>query len=190
MLDGQEKITDESLILDAINGKASAFGLLYNKYNVQIYRFIYLKVSHREEAEDLTHQVFLNAWQNIKNYRFKGFPFSSWLYQIARNQVIDHYRTKKDVSDIENIEEPETLGSSLSEKLDLDMEIEIVKKAIPKLKPEQQDIIILRFVDDLSPKEVSIALKRPESTIRVLQHRAIKNLQKIINKSNTNQNNK
>ncbi len=188
MLDGQEKLDEKAIILDAINGKASAFGLLYDKYNEQIYRFIYLKVSHREEAEDLAHQVFLNAWQNIKNYKFKGFPFSSWLYQIARNQVIDHYRTKKDVFDIENIEEPATPGNSLSDKLELDMEIEIVKKAILKLRQEQQDIIILRFVDDLSPKEVAIALKRPESTVRVIQHRAIKNLQKIINESNDNQN--
>ncbi len=184
MLDGQEKLDEKAIILGAIDGKASAFGLLYDKYNGQIYRFIYLKVSHREEAEDLTHQVFLSAWQNIKNYKFKGFPFSSWLYQIARNQIIDHYRTKKAVSDIENIEEPEMPESSLSEKLDVDMEMEAVKKAILKLSQEQQDIIILRFVDDLSPKEVSIALKRPESTVRVIQHRAIKNLQKIINKSN------
>jgi len=178
MLDGEEKL----IILDAIGGKASAFGLLYDKYNGQIYRFIYLKVSHREEAEDLTHQVFMNAWQNIKSYKIQGFPFSSWLYQIARNQVIDHYRTKKETLDIENVEEPMTVGTSLDEKLHLNMEIDLVKNAISKLTQEQQDVIILRFIDDLSPKETAAALKKPESTIRVLQHRAIKNLQKILQK--------
>lgn len=178
MLDGEEKL----IILDAIGGKASAFGLLYDKYNGQIYRFIYLKVSHREEAEDLTHQVFLNAWQNIKGYKIQGFPFSSWLYQIARNQVIDHYRTKKETIDLENMEEPAISAITLDEKLGLDMEINLVKSAISKLTQEQQDVIILRFIDDLSPKEVAIALNKPESTIRVLQHRAIKNLQKILQK--------
>lgn len=176
MLDGEEKI----IILDAIGGKASAFGLLYDKYNDQIYRFVYLKVSHREEAEDLTHQVFLNAWQNIKSYKIQGFPFSSWLYQIARNQVIDHYRTKKETIDLENIEEPVSSENSLSDNISLNMEMEMIKKAISKLKPEQQDVLILRFIQDLSPKETAATLGKMESTVRVLQHRAIKNLQKIL----------
>ena len=176
MLDGEEK-----LIMDAIQGEASAFGLIYDHYQPKIYRFIFIKTGRREEAEDLTHQVFLNAWQNIKSYKFRGFPFSSWLYQIARNQVIDHYRTSKNRSyDIEAIEEPESNDDPIDIKIGQNIEMERVKKAILELKPAHQDIIIMRFVEDLSPKEVAKALNRPESTIRVLQHRAIKELQKIL----------
>lgn len=176
MLNGDEL----KLIKDAIKGEASAFGLLYDRYHVQIYRFVYIKTGHREEAEDLTHQVFLNAWKNIENYQHKGFPFSSWLYQIARNQIIDHYRTKKTNISLEAIEEVETDEDSPHKKTEISFEIEMVKMAIPRLPDEQQDIIVMRFVEEMTPKEIASALKKPESTIRVLQHRAIKNLQKLL----------
>ncbi len=180
MLDGEDKI-----IKNAIDGDSSAFGLLYDKYHSQIYRFIYLKVSHREEAEDITHQVFLNAWKNIEKYQIQGYPFSSWLYQISRNLVIDHYRTKKTTTDIESISESEFADSndSLQKTIEVNFEVDIVRKAIFKLNQEQQDILIMRFVDELSSKEISTALGKPESTVRVLQHRAIKNLKNILSEN-------
>ncbi|MDI6734251.1 MAG: sigma-70 family RNA polymerase sigma factor [Patescibacteria group bacterium] len=181
MLDGDQKI-----INSAISGKASAFGLLYDKYHAQIYRFIYLKVSHREEAEDLTHQVFLNAWQNIKKYEFKGFPFSSWLYQIARNQVIDHYRTKKSNIDIEDIKEIKNDDDTLDNQVNRNYEIEKVKNVIQNLNPEHQDIIIMKFVEELTSQEISKILNKPQSTIRVIQHRAVKNLRNMLKKENKN----
>ncbi|PIR44265.1 hypothetical protein COV23_00820 [Candidatus Wolfebacteria bacterium CG10_big_fil_rev_8_21_14_0_10_31_9] len=181
MLDGDEK----SIIKSAIDGEASAFGSLYDKYHSKIYRFIYLKVSHREEAEDLAHQVFLNAWQNISKYKFQGLPFSSWLYQIARNQVIDHYRTKKVTVNLEIIEEIFISDYSVDKEVGSILELETARKAILKLNQEQQDIIIMRFVEDLSPKEISQTLGKPESTIRVLQHRAIQNLKKILKNEST-----
>ena len=87
MLDGEQ-----SYVNSAIRGDSSAFGVLYDHYQPMIYRFVAVKVGRREEAEDITHQVFLSAWQNIKRYEHRGHPFSSWLYRIARNQVVDHYR--------------------------------------------------------------------------------------------------
>ncbi len=179
MLDGDKK----SIIERAISGEASAFGLLYDEYNERIYRFIYLKVSHREEAEDLAHQVFLSAWQNIKNYKFQGVPFHSWLYQIARNQVIDHYRTKKPTVNIELVSETISYSELLDEDFDANSELGTIKKAISKLNQEQQDIIIMRFIEDIPPKEIASVLKKPESTVRVLQHRAVKNLKKILNQN-------
>jgi RNA polymerase sigma-70 factor (ECF subfamily) len=74
MLDGEDK-----LITSAVKGNSSAFGQLYDHYHPMIYRFVAVKVSRREEAEDITHQVFLSAWQNIKSYEHRGHPFSSWL---------------------------------------------------------------------------------------------------------------
>ena len=88
---------EEDLINKAKNRDSEAFGLLYDQYLPAIYRFILLKTSHKVTAEDLTHQVFLNAWQNIENYQSRGFPFSSWLYRIANNAVIDYYRTDKNI---------------------------------------------------------------------------------------------
>ena len=108
MLDGEDRIIER-----AIRGEASAFGELYDHYQPKIYRFVVIKVARREEAEDLTHQAFLNAWQNISVYRNVGFPFGSWLYHIARNLVIDHYRSKRDHLDLEEID-PEFAASAES----------------------------------------------------------------------------
>lgn len=176
MIDGEK-----NLIERAKKGEASAFGLLYDKYQPQIYRFIYLKVGHREEAEDLTHQVFLKSWGNINEYSFQGFPFSSWLYSIARHQVIDYYRTKKENLALEDIVELKTENPSYAEAIDSNSDIERVKKAIRRLNPQQQDVIILRFIEDFSLKEAAAILNKTENSIKLLQHRAIKNLKKILN---------
>lgn len=177
-LDGEEKKN----ILNAINGEASAFGFLYNKYQPKIYRFIYFKVGHREEAEDLCHQVFLSAWQNITNYKHRGFSFSAWIYSIARNKIIDYYRLKKNFSDIE-IEEVEAIsGENPGRNFDSLVEKENLKKAIRRLLPDEQDIIILRFIEDTNLKETAKILNKSEISIRVKQHRAIKKLRKILDK--------
>ena len=174
MIDGEKDIIER-----AIKGEAEAFGLLYDSYQPQIYRFIYLKVSHREEAEDLTHQVFLNAWQKINNYAFRGFPFSSWLYQIARNQVIDHYRVKKIVINIEEDEVADTETETIAELIDKNLGVEKIRTIIGRLNPSHQDVIILRFIEDFSPKETAQILGRSETAVKLLQHRAIKNLKKF-----------
>ncbi|MCX6702314.1 MAG: sigma-70 family RNA polymerase sigma factor [Candidatus Wolfebacteria bacterium] len=180
MLDGEKDI-----IKRAIQGEALAFGLLYDHYQPQIYRFVYLKVSHREEAEDLTHQVFLNSWKRLGNYRHQGFPFSSWLYRIARNEIIDFYRTRKNRAYIEETADTEIgmeplINSEIAEILDTTFEVELVKQAISKLRSTEQDVIIMRFVEDLSPREVADAIGRTPEAIRLIQHRAIKNLRKIL----------
>lgn len=174
MLDGEKNIIER-----AIKGEAEAFGLLYDKYQPQIYRFIYLKVSHREEAEDLTHQVFLKSWEKIDEYKSKEFPFSAWLYKIARNLIIDYYRLKKNNISIDEIIESkidDPVASTIEKKLDA----EKIKKAISRLNPKYQDVIILRFIEEFSLKETALILNKTEISIKMLQHRAIKNLKKIL----------
>ncbi len=175
MIDGEKDIIEK-----AIKGEAEAFGLLYDRYQPQIYRFILIKVGHREEAEDLTHQVFLKSWQNIAGYNFQGFPFSSWLYSVARNQVIDYYRTKKTTFVLEDV-----VGLKIENPhpdfVDKNLDIERLRKAILQLKGEQQDVIILRFVEDFSPREAALILDKTEGAVKLLQYRAIKNLKKIFN---------
>lgn len=176
MFDGEDKV-----IQDAVAGEASAFGLLYDHYQPKIYRFVLVKVSHREEAEDLTHQIFLHAFEHIGRYERMGFPFSSWLYRIARNAVIDHYRTKKHPLSLDEVDEslfaahdPQNL--SLDERIDLDR----VMKAIRTLKEEYQDVLLMRFVEDLSPREVAAALDKSEGSVKLIQHRAVRELKKIL----------
>ena len=176
MIDGEKNIIER-----AIGGEASAFGRLYDEYQPKIYRFIYLKVGHREEAEDLCHQTFISAWENIGNYRFQGYLFSTWLYSIARNKVIDYYRAKKITVNLE-IETIQILeiGVSNEQLIDARFEMEKAKNAILKLNPLEQDVIIMRFIEDLNPKEIAKSLNKSEVAIRQIQHRAIKNLKKIL----------
>ena len=178
MLDGEEKI-----VALAIGGDPKAFGALYDHYQPQIYRFLFLKVAGREEAEDLTHQVFLNAWLGIPRYKHRGFPFSSWLYQIARNQVVDHYRAHREAVSLEGID-PEAFADRFSEEdLDKNLEVERAIGTIRSLKQEYQDVLILRFVEDLSVKEVASMMDKSEGAIKLLQHRALKILREKLGES-------
>ena len=168
-------------IKKAKKGHKGSFGQLYDHYLPQIYRFILLKVNSKSEAEDLTHEVFLSAWQNIHNYRYEGFPFSSWLYQIAKNAVIDFYRTSKKNIRIENVGENILEAKADSEGLNNILEIEKIKKCIFLLKPDYQDVLIMRFIEDLSPEEIASSLNKSEGAVRLIQHRAIKELKSIYN---------
>lgn len=178
-----ERIDNERDTLErAIRGEASAFGSLYDKYQPNIFRFIFLKVSQREEAEDLTHQVFLSAWQNIEAFKDQGLPLSSWLYKIARNKVIDYYRTKKSVTSIDDTSDEimALVSDSGQRELETKMDIEAVYRALRKLPSDYQEIILMRFVEGLSPGEVSEITGKNNGAVRVLQFRALRQLKKVL----------
>ena len=173
------KNEEQELIKRAQKGDSEAFGVLYDNHIKPIYRFVLLKTGNRADAEDITHQVFLSAWQNVKNYKTQGFPFSSWLYKIASNAVIDHWRTKKPSVSIELVSE-NFLPSSDKHEITLDdkLKAQSIHAALVHLEPEQQNVIILKFVDELSNKEIAESLGKSEGAVRVIQHRAIKKLKK------------
>ncbi len=179
MLEGERDLVKKSK-----DGEVEAFGLLYDYYLPKIYRFVLVKVGQREEAEDLTHQAFLKAWQNITKYEHKGYSFGSWLYKIARNTVYDHYRqTKAEFG----IEDADNLGLLIMEE---DVESEAEKKiALSKilehlkiLKEVEEDVLIMRFVNDMPIKEVAATLGKTEGAVKLIQNRALKNLKESISK--------
>jgi len=172
---------EHNLVARAKEGEAEAFGLLYDFYMPRIYRFVLFKVSQREEAEDLTHQTFLKAWENIERYESRGHPFSSWLYRIAKNTVIDSYRKSSPQLSIENISSDLLIEESTSER-DVESKLEWDKLlvGIRELSEVEQDVLIMRFVDDLTHKEVAKAIGKSEGATKVIQHRALKNLKKTL----------
>jgi len=178
MLDNEEK-----LISLAKEGDSSSFGVLYDHYLPRIYRFVYVKVAGREDAEDISHQVFLNAWQNMPRYKSKGFPFSSWLYEISRNQVIDYYRIRKDSISVEDIDPDSMSEEAHGDSLNTELDLERVMRKLRTMKSEYQDVLILRFVEDMSLKEVASALNKTEGAIKLLQHRAISTLKEFFGES-------
>ncbi len=172
---------EEIFIKKAKDGEVEAFGLLYEHYMPKIYRFVLLKVSHREEAEDLTHQVFLKAWESIEQYDFQGYPFGSWLYQIARNAVIDYYRKSHPQSSLEETDVDLVADTpSLEKGLDEKTNIESLVKIIGKLKDIERDVVIMRFIEDMTVREVAKIIGKSEGATKVIQHRAIKNLRDLL----------
>jgi len=174
---------EKNLIKGAKKGEVHCFDKLYSHYIPQIYRFVFIKVSNKQEAEDLVHEVFLSAWQNIYRYKSRGFPFSSWLYQIARNRVIDYYRLRKDNVSLDTAEvafEFIKTENPIELQLDRNFELDKIKSAIHSLENDQQDVVLMRFIEDFSPKEIASIMGRSEGSVRVIQHRAIKELKKIL----------
>ncbi len=179
---------EKNLIEGAQNGVAEDFGTLYDLFAPRIYRFIFLKLGAVSDAEDLTHEVFLAAWRTIKGYRIGSTPFTSWLYRIASNRIIDWYRTQKKNVSLDEIIAGGSLpvelvsagGSGLMKALTHKFELQAIMRALKSLSDDQQDVIIMRYVDDLTPEETGEAMGKTAGAVRLIQHRAIKQLKKMI----------
>jgi len=172
-----------ALIYSAIEGDVDAFGQLYTLHIDAIYRYIYFRVGDVSEAEDLTEQVFLNAWEALPGYKHLGNPITSWLYRIAHNIVVDHYRLNKtrDNSISQYQQEYEDLieQSALQQVIDNE-DMANLARAISRLNEDQQQVIILRFMEGYSHKEVAQVLDKNEGACRMIQYRALVNLQQML----------
>lgn len=180
---------ERELIKSAQNGDSESFGELYDKYVTRIYRFIFLRVRQKTDAEDLSQKVFLKAWKNIDSYRDqKGASFSSWLYKIAKNTIIDYYRTNKEHADIDSVPEDELDPElpSYMEEMDDSFKLKQIKAALGELTDNQQNVIIMKFIEELSNEEISDALDKTEVAVRVTQHRALKRIKQILNEEDHN----
>ena len=157
-----------------------AFAELYNAYVDKIYKYIFYKVGSSEDAEDLCEQVFLKAWEAIGRYTWCGYPFSSWLYKLAHNLVVDHYRTRKEATPLNSIlatpAEPADPHNMYARTLDADE----IAGAIVQLTPEQRQVISLKFIEGYDNSEIALMMNRKESAIRALQYRALRSLQAIL----------
>jgi RNA polymerase sigma-70 factor (ECF subfamily) len=171
---------EESLIRRAQQRDPVALTQLYEENFDKIYRYIVLKIGDRTEAEDMTQQVFLNALKSISSYRFKGMPFSSWLYRIAHNQVVDHLRRKSRRATVPLDETMAAGGGDPRHEAERKLEIEELAQATKKLTAAQQEVISLRFASELSVAEVARVMGKSVGAIKALQHSAIVSLRKVL----------
>lgn len=163
------------------SGDSEAFGFFYDQYVGQIYRFIMIKVSNQQVAEDLTQDVFLKTWQHLVDQKTLTH-FRAFIFRVARNAVIDHYRQsgKQDLS-LEYIEE--TPAEEISDKqLEIKIEAEQLLSVLQKLKSEYQEILLLRFVEDMSFDEIAEILQKDKNNVRVTLHRALAKLKQLVEK--------
>jgi RNA polymerase sigma-70 factor (ECF subfamily) len=177
----REQINDEQieeLVIEAQKGNTEAFGDLYDNFFDAIYRYVYFKIEERY-TEDLVGTVFIKAWENIKRYK-KTSGFKSWLFRIAHNTVIDHYRTHKEESELtENVADARVLHNPniITEKKIIS---QFVRKAISRLDDKYRQIVILKFINELDNAEIAQILNTTEANVRTLQFRALKKLRTII----------
>lgn len=186
---------EKDLISGACKGENACFGQLYDRYAPRIYRFIFLKTGNKNDTEDLTHEVFLAAWRTIKTYNaHEHIPFTSWLYRIARNRVIDYYRTTKKNISLDEILQGNTLPAelvsatdhSITNALHTKFEMQTIINALGRLNDNQHNVLIMRYIEDLSPEEIGNAIGKTAGAVRLIQHRALKQLKTIIEKTNEN----
>lgn len=179
-LDFSDPSLPRSLVKLAQSGDSEAFAMLYDGYMEKIYRYIYFRVTDEQTAEDLTAHVFCKAWENLKRYKPTGAPFGAWLYTIARNAVIDHYRTRKETVSLEDITSLASDGPAPDEQTELKFEVESLNEALQVLTDEQQQVLLLKFIAGMSTDEIADQLGKRAGAIRALQMRGLQALSRVL----------
>ena len=163
------------------NKDAEAFGHLYDLYIDKIFRFIFFKVSSREQAEDLTSEVFLKTWEYLTKPDVKVDNFNALIYRIARNAVIDYYRARRQdyLDEDEEVMESIQDARSLETDLNTQLEFETVEKHLAKLKDAYREVLLLKYIEELSVGEIAKIIGKSSANVRVLIHRATNALKEL-----------
>ena len=182
----EQKLTKDQIdryVVLAQKGESSAFEALYDHFFDQIFRYIVFKTSDSSTAEDLTEDVFLRMLESIKKFKPQGHPFSSWLFRIAHNRVIDHYRKQGRDRNVPLDTILSTVGDSqttLDNYVETKLAMREVNQAMAQLTELQREVLNLRFAGGLSIKETAETVKRNENSVKALQHSAVKKLRVLL----------
>ena len=169
------------LVERAQQGDRSALEELYLIHFDRIYSYLHVSVGNRHDAEDLTTQTFLKMLEKIGSFKWRSAPFSAWLFRIAHNLAMDHFRARRRWQPEEEVPEPvgeEEPSAELTAMQAIGRESML--RLIERLSPEQQQVLTLKFVFNLPNAEVAAILDKTEGAIKSLQHRALVSLQKQI----------
>ena len=178
--EGYQVQDEENLVQRAKQHDEAAFAQLYEEYFDKIYRYVTIRIGDKMEAEDITQQVFLNAIKAISSFKWKGVPFSAWLFRIAHNQVVDYLRKSKKRVSVPLEESLVASDSDPKEVFERKLNIERLVSATRKLTPAQQEVISLRFVGEMSVAQVAKVMGRSEGAIKALQHSAVVALRRVL----------
>jgi len=160
-------------------GDGEAFGEIYDSYIKKIYDFVYYKTMHKQTAEDLTSDIFMKAFEKIKSFNPQKGTFSSWIYKISRNTVIDHYRTFKkedSIHDIWDLSSKEDLLCDVDDKIS----VEKISKYLSGLDADLRDMAVMRLWQGLSHAEIAQILGKTESAVKMSYSRILSKMKKEI----------
>lgn len=181
------KAEEVQLIEQAQAGNAEAFGQLYEQYAAVIFRYVFAHVDNRLDAEDLTEDVFLRAWRSIAKYRQQDVPFLAFMFRIARNAVIDHHRSSRRsqqfVSSLDEDRPDQEIKDMRPDPSDAALDNlahQEMRRLLEQLHDDYRTVILLRFFSGLSPEETAEVMEKSPGAVRVMQHRALTALRKLL----------
>lgn len=179
-----DRVEEQRLIQQAQDGVSESFAVLYREHVQPIYRYIYYRTHDKQLAEDLTADVFTKVVEGLPRYVDRGKPFIAWLYRIAHARVVDHYRRQDRRPTSTNVED-----ANLSVTPDMDSDLvkehasQALMSAIQSLTSDQQQVIILRFIEGLPIESVATQLGKKGNAIKALQYRAVRSLASYLERS-------
>ncbi len=170
------------LVQKSQKGDTQAFGQIYDDFAQKIFRYLKLKVSTQEQAEDLLQETFIKAWQGLPKFKSQHGNFSAWLYKIATNAVNDYYRKVYRRPQLVELEQDADIKVPQNEidAVDQQLQREFLKKGLTALPLSYQQVLELRFIQDFSVKETAEILGKSQISVRITQHRALKKLRIIL----------
>jgi len=174
----KDKLKEKIALLRLRQGDTEAFGYIYETYIEQIYRYIYFRTSDQGMAHDIAQDVFLQTWEYIVSKK-PVQNLKSFLYKVAYHKVVDYYRVKERQTQL--IDEMQERALQTGAPNSTDIEMHFLMKHIQSLKPEYQDIIVLKHVEGLSISEIAHIIGKDANNIRVTLHRALASLKEIYN---------
>lgn len=173
----------EKALIEKAKKDMDSFAKLYDLYVDDVFRFVYFRIGHKEEAEDITARTFEKAIKNIKNFKWKGYSFKTWLYVIAKNIIIDNFKSQKVTISIEqlNFDMRDEESRTVEEITEVKINNELMMKGLMELSEEYKEILILRYIEEMSIKEVMEITGKTLDAVKSLTKRALKRLKEVIN---------
>lgn len=172
----------DAALAEAARCDPSAFGELYERYYARIFRYVFHRVGNSADAEDVTALVFMKALEALPSYRSRHNGFAPWIFRIARNAVVDHYRRRRKQSSFEELDAEAREGDPIGNALGNERREEL-RALVRHLSSEQRDVVLMRYAADLTFSEIAGALNKKEPAIRMLLHRGLKKLKAVMDEN-------
>jgi len=163
----------------AQKGDTEAFAQIYDELVKPLYRYIYYRVEE-DIAEDLTEEVFFKAWQNLRKYKKGKHPFSSWVFRIAHNLIVDHYRKNRQTEEIDEGLPDTEQGNNPDYQTNVKLTNVRLRKVICRLPDKYQQVVILKYINELDNKEIADSIGKSEAAVRIIQFRALEKLRGLL----------
>lgn len=182
LMDKNEQDHDLKLVTQAQSGDVAAVGQLFDKHYRMIFHYFYARVEQRQQAEDLAGELFTRMVRHLPSFEPTGVPFRAWLFRIAYNLTMDHFRVAngKALDPLDEAADQAQPGPNPAQQVERQMALEHLQDALKRLVPDQRQVIILRFLSGLSLQETADVMERSLSATKAMQHRALKIMRALL----------